>query len=108
MRKMVIHFGPDREGGGASKHDLRDTNPAEKRYIEQPEPEDDFSTWLDWLPREIAHRVSRWERVVDTALLGNEMLKRVKGMKRKNKAIAGAVVVAGVAGAAYLASRRRK
>jgi hypothetical protein len=112
MRKMVIHFGPDIEGGGTSRHDIRDTDPAKKRYTEAAEPQDEpvskAASWLGLLPREFADRIRKWERIVDNATMGIEIAKKIKRMPRRQKMIAGAVVVAGIAGAAYLASRRRK
>jgi hypothetical protein len=109
MRKMVIHFGPDMEGGGTSKHDFRDTDPAEKRYTEQPEPAHEAKmSWLGLLPREFADKIRRWERLIDNATMGMDLLKKFKKMPQKRKILIGAVAVAGVAGAAYLATRRRK
>ena len=115
MRKMVIHFGPDSEGSGTSssnnRHDVRDTDPAKKRYTEQPQPEEPKMSWRDWLPKEIAHRVTRFERtldMIDAAELGRVAWKKVKAMPNKKKVIAGVAVAAGVAGAVYLATRRKK
>jgi hypothetical protein len=112
MRKMVIHFGPDSEGAGAQKHDFRDTDPARKRYIEQTEVEGEANTssMLEWLPKEIAHRISRFERVLDAmdaSDVARFITKKVKEMPRKQKIAAGVVLAAGLAGAAYLATRKK-
>ncbi len=108
MRKMVIHFGPDMEGGGTSKHDLRDNDPAKRKYTESVEPESEKLSWINVLPRGFADKVRRWERVIDTATMGLIVVKAFKKMPRKRKMLIGAVAMAGVAGAAYLGSRKRK
>lgn len=109
MRKMVIHFGPDIEGGGIDKHDLRDSDPAEKRYTEEPEPEIEAKiSWLSLLPLALANRIRKLERAIDNATIGIEILKKIKAMPRKRKILIGAVAVAGLAGGAYLVSRKRK
>jgi hypothetical protein len=112
MRKMVIHFGPDSEGSGTNKHDFRDTDPAAKRYTQsgEPESEQDFS-WIHLLPRNLAHKLSRFERMIDgidIEDLGRKVAQKVKDMPRKKKIAAGVILAAGVAGAAYIATRRRK
>jgi hypothetical protein len=108
MRKMVVHFGPDTEGGGTNKHDLRDTDPAKRKYTQEPEPIEEKSSWLNLLPREFANKIRKWERIIDTATMGMAVLAKFKKMPRKRKVLIGVVAVAGVAGVAYLASRRRK
>jgi hypothetical protein len=108
MRKMVIHFGPDSEGSGTQKHDVRDTDPAKQDYINQPEPAEEKGMWGDLLSRKFADKVRKAERVIDSITMGVGVWKQVKGMKRRNKIIAGAVVVAGVAGAAYLTMKSRE
>ena len=91
-------------------HKEANRDPANRMEAEEEEPEsvDAKMTWIDWLPREIAHKVRRFERVVDEIAMGAALVKKVKGMKRKHKLIAGAIVVAGVAGAAYLQMQRKK
>lgn len=113
MRKMVIHFGPDSEGAGAQKHDIRDTDPARKRYTEQTNvmAEEEKVSLIDWLPKEIAHRISRFERVLDAmdaTDVARFLSKKVKEMPPKRKIAAGVVLAAGIAGAAYLATRKKK
>lgn len=111
MRKMVIHFGPDSEGAGAQKHDIRDTDPARKRYTEQTQVAGKKVSWHNWLPREIAHSVRRFERILDAADatdVGRFIVRKVQDMPRKRKIAAGVVLVAGIAGAAYLATRKGK
>lgn len=109
MRKMVIHFGPDIEGGGIDKHELRDADPAEKRYTEEPEPEIEARiSWLSLLPLALADRIRKLERAIDNAAIGIKILKKIKAIPRRRKILIGALSVAGVAGAAYLVARKRK
>lgn len=109
MRKMIIHFGPDSEGGGTLRHEIRDTDPARKRHTEHTEPMEETKSWREWLPKEIAHRVSRFERILDAVEasdVGRTIARKVKDMPRNRKIAAGVILAAGIAGAAYLATRK--
>lgn len=112
MRKMVIHFGPDSEGAGAQKHDIRDTDPARKRYVGQTQVgHEEKIPWRQWLPKEIAHRISRFERVldmIDADDVKRYLSRKVKEMPPRKKIAAGVVLVAGIAGAAFVATRRSR
>ncbi len=108
MRKMVIHFGPDSEGSGTQKHDIRDVDPARKQYTEQPAPTEESLSWRSLLSRKLADKVRKAERVIDGVTMGMAFLKSVKGMSRRKKVVAGALVVAGVAGVTYLRMRNKR
>lgn len=118
MRKMVIHFGPNSEGSGTQKHEIRYVDPAHsvetasvdarKQHTYQPVAIEEALSWRSLMSRKLADKVRKAERVIEGVTMGMAILKSVKGMSRRKKAVTGALVVAGIAGVTYLRMRSKR
>lgn len=136
MRKM-INFSPDpNDQGGAGPNNagserkerrdpaysrMRNNNrqdgerqqPEDSReyyqdYDEEEEVKRNRLGWRDMLSARGQERVKTIEKLIAGVITGSRIIKSIKGMSRRQKIAAGALVVVGAAGATYLAMRSRR
>lgn len=124
MKRLINYYGPDPiDGGGAGPVNNENRDPGYSRIgrnamrddLEEEDSEEERGekinaglTWRDWLSPRAQERVKTIEKVIAGVVTGSEVIKRVKGMSRKQKIAAGALLVAGAAGATYLAMRKNR
>ena len=104
---MLVHRGLCEE-----RRERRLNGSGSREYFRDEEEEEDLRGsrwgWRDLLSEKGRKRLRTAEKVIAGVLTGSRVLKSIKGMSRKQKVAAGVVLVAGAAGAAYLAMRKPK
>lgn len=117
MKKLVNKFSPhpNNEGGPAPENRNREPvnqppNADERRFTAHEDLNDDDMFEEDYLGvhlrrAPLKNRLRNIRQVISGAFAGSRILKRVRGMKRRNKVIASVLVVAGAAGATYFVMR---
>lgn len=122
MKKLVNHYGPTREEEADpildSANDLAEDPglAAEREKVEYQNGES-ASKLRDWVSPKVAEKLETADQIVRGVLKGAAILRTLKAVKDRVKAVklsrtakitAGALVVAGVAGAIYMRNRRKK
>lgn len=120
MKKLANKFSPypNNEGGPAPENRNREPlnqapNSDEKRFTAHEDLSEDDLFEEDYLGVHLRRaplksRFRKIRQVISGAFTGSRILKRVRGMSRRNKVIASVLIVAGTVGATYLVMRSRR